>query len=150
MISWRCVAFDDLTVPELYKILAARAEVFVVEQTCPYQDLDNHDQQGWHLLGEAKSGELAAYLRILPPGEKYTEAAIGRVLTSASFRGTGIGRVLVSQGIAQCEGLYPNAGIRISAQAHLEKFYGSLGFQTVSDVYDEDGIPHIEMLCPPA
>lgn len=149
MLTWRCLAFDELTGPELYKILAARAEVFVVEQNCPYQDLDYHDQQGWHLLGETDSGETAAYLRILPPGEKYAEAAIGRVLTGAYFRGAGIGRVLMREGIAHCQKLFPSVGIRISAQAHLKKFYGSLGFQTVSEVYEEDGIPHIEMYCPP-
>jgi ElaA protein len=146
MVTWRCVAFENLTVAELYRLLAARAEVFVVEQTCPYQDPDDHDQNAWHVLGEAASGELAAYLRILPPGEKYpAEAALGRILTRGQWRGARLGRMLVHEGMAQCAQLFPDTPIRISAQAHLEKFYSSLGFQTDSAPYDEDGIPHIEM-----
>ena len=140
--------FSELSGTALYAVLTARAEVFVVEQTCPYLDPDGHDENSVHLLGE-DSGELAAYLRILPPGEKYSEASLGRVLTREKWRGTGLGRVLVAEGVRQCESLFPGAPIRIGAQAHLAKFYGEFGFVTVSEPYDEDGIPHVEMLREP-
>jgi ElaA protein len=145
MIAWRCVGFSELTASELYAILAARSEVFVVEQDCVYQDMDDHDQSALHLLGK-DDAQLAAYLRLLPPGEKYPEASLGRVLTRAPWRGTGLGKLLVAEGIARCHQLFPDVPIRISAQAHLENFYGAFGFLVVSAPYDEDGIPHIEML----
>ena len=147
MISCRAVPFANLTPTELYAILAARAEVFVVEQNCVYLDPDGHDENAVHLLGE-ENGELAAYLRILPPGEKYPEASLGRVLTREKWRGTGLGRALVAEGVARCEERYPGAGIRIGAQAHLARFYGEFGFEVISKPYDEDGIPHVEMLRP--
>lgn len=149
MISWRALPFDALTAGELYATLAARSEVFVVEQNCVYLDPDGHDENSVHLLGE-DSGELAAYLRILPPGEKFSEASLGRVLTREKWRGTGLGRQLVAEGVKRCEELFPGAAIRIGAQAHLARFYGAFGFEAISEPYDEDGIPHIDMLRPGA
>jgi ElaA protein len=149
VISWRALPFDALTGRELYSVLVARSEVFVVEQNCVYLDPDGHDESSVHLLGE-ENGELAAYLRILPPGEKYSEASLGRVLTREKWRGTGLGRVLVAEGVRQCELLFSGAPIRIGAQAHLSGFYGEFGFEAISDPYDEDGIPHIDMLRPGA
>jgi ElaA protein len=146
MVMWRCLPFPALTTSELYKILAARSEVFVVEQDCVYQDPDDHDQSAFHLWGQSDGQQLAAYLRILPPGEKYPEASLGRVLTRAAWRGTGLGKVLVAEGIAHSWQLFPHIPLRISAQAHLETFYGAFGFLAISPPYDEDGIPHIEML----
>ena len=149
MISWRAVPFSELTARELYAVLAARSEVFVVEQDCVYLDPDGHDESSVHLLGE-ENGELAAYLRIMPPGEKFPEASLGRVLTREKWRGMGLGRVLVAEGVARCDSLYPQAPIRIGAQAHLARFYGEFGFVPISEPYDEDGIPHVEMLRPGA
>jgi ElaA protein len=146
MMMWRCVEFSELTTSELYAILAARSEVFVVEQDCIYQDPDDHDQRTFHLWGQSDGQQLAAYLRILPPGEKYPEASLGRVLTRAPWRGTGLGKLLVAEGISRSRQLFPQIPLRISAQAHLENFYGAFGFVAISPPYDEDGIPHIEML----
>ena len=144
-IQWRLRAFDDLSLAELYSILAARAAVFVVEQRCNYQDMDGVDGQCWHLMGW--DGEkLAAYSRIVPPGARYAEPSIGRVLTSAEHRGTGLGRELMRRGLQHVEELYPGHPTRIGAQAHLQRFYGEFGFVTDSDIYFEDHIEHVKML----
>jgi ElaA protein len=139
-LTWYERTFDALDVHQLYRILALRQRVFVVEQTCAYLDADGVDQASRHLWAE-RAGDIVAYVRIVPPGVKYDEVAIGRVITAPEARGTGLGRELMRRAIAAA-----GSPIRISAQAHLEKFYGELGFARASDVYDEDGIPHIEML----
>jgi ElaA protein len=141
---WHDREFAELTVAELYAITVLRERVFVVEQNCAYLDADGYDPASRHLWGEHDSA-IHAYLRIVPAGTKYTEISIGRVITAPEARGTGLGRELMARGIAACG----NVPIRIGAQAHLEKFYGELGFVRASDLYDEDGIPHIEMLRPP-
>lgn len=154
MINWQCRTFSDFSAQDLYEILQLRMEVFVVEQNCFYQDLDGKDQIALHLLGRSSESSstdntgnpLDAYLRVLPPGLSYDEPSIGRVLTSPRARGAGLGKALMLEGIRQCESLYPNQGIRISGQLYLQKFYEDLGFKVVSDVYDDAGIPHIEML----
>jgi ElaA protein len=140
-MRWQAKAFAELTVGELYAILVLRARVFIVEQNCPYLDPDGADPASRHLWAE-RDGVLLAYLRIVPPGVKYAEISLGRVITAPEARGTGLGRELMTRGIAACG----DVSIRIGAQAHLERFYGELGFVRASDVYDEDGIPHIEML----
>jgi len=139
-LRWRDAAFAELTVAELHAIYALRARVFVVEQACAYQDVDDHDLTARHLWAEA-DGRIVAYLRIVPAGAKYAEQSIGRVVTAPEARGTGLGRELMRRGLA----LAGDAPLRIGAQAHLERFYSELGFVRASDVYDEDGIPHIEM-----
>ncbi|MBW8901255.1 MAG: GNAT family N-acetyltransferase [Massilia sp.] len=153
MIEWQWSSFADLAVADLYEMLALRQQVFVLEQTCLYPDIDGLDPGAHHLLGwrtvDGKR-ELAATLRCLAPGAKYDEMSLGRVATSPSVRGTGLGRELVAQGIACAEQLHPGHAIRIGAQAHLETFYAGFGFCTVSAPYDEDGIPHIDMLRPAA
>jgi ElaA protein len=141
---WQWLRFADLGVNNLYDALALRCRVFILEQG-PYLDPDGLDQHSWHLLGRDAGGALLAYLRVVDPGLKYTEPSIGRVITAPVARGTGLGRVLMQQGIARCETTWPRQGIRISAQAHLGRFYGSLGFAPVGDVYGEDNIPHQEM-----
>ena len=149
MIEWEWKHFDGLTGAELYEILARRQDVFILEQTCLYPDMDGLDQQAWHLLGwqTGDSGRrLAAYLRCLAPGAKYAEMSLGRVLTTGFARGGGIGRQLLDQGIGHAERQFPGQRIRIGAQRHLERFYASFGFRTVSEPYDEDGIMHIDML----
>lgn len=141
---WDCYCFAELNADKLYQLLALRTQVFVVEQDCPYQDMDDLDQQAWHLCG-MQGTELTAYLRLLAPGVKYTEAAIGRVIIRTEQRGGGLGRELMEQGIQVAERYYPGQGIRLSAQSHLQKFYSNLGFHAEGDEYLEDGIPHIEM-----
>ncbi|MFD1216434.1 GNAT family N-acetyltransferase [Microbulbifer celer] len=141
--------FDQLTSTELYEILRTRQEVFIVEQNCAYQDADEIDQRAWHLTcwdSNAEAPTLLAYLRVVMPGEKYSEPSIGRVLTRNSVRGTGVGRELLRLGIQHTQREYPQAAIRISAQLYLKRFYEEFGFEQTSGTYDEDGIPHIEMV----
>lgn len=149
MTEWQWSAFSDLSVDDLYQVLQKRQEVFILEQACFYQDFDGLDQGAHHLLGwrtiDGKR-ELAAYLRCLAPGAKYTEMSLGRVLSTKAARGSGIGRELLEQGIAHAERQHPGHRIRIGAQRYLEKFYTSFGFVTFSEPYDEDGIVHVDML----
>jgi ElaA protein len=148
-INWSWKRFAELEPRELYALLGARAEVFVVEQACAFLDLDGLDEFAWHLLGwsnGAGESRFAAYLRLIDPGRKYAEPSIGRVLTTAAFRGTGLGRAAMREGLARASALYPGQPLRIGAQQRLERFYRELGFRTVSDPYQEDGIAHVEML----
>lgn len=151
-LAFRWARLHELTAPEWHAVLAAREAVFIVEQNCPYQDADALDAQSWHLIGTC-DGQLAAYLRVVDPGYKsvhagvfYAEPSIGRVLTASAFRGKGFGQQLMREGITGCERYFPGQGIRISAQSYLLNFYQALGFVEVGDEYDEDGIPHFEML----
>lgn len=144
MLSWRFAPFEKLTSREVHDLLQARSGVFVLEQKCAFQDVDGLDPQCWHLLGWG-GGQLLAYCRILPPGVKYPEPSIGRVLTTTAGRGTGAGRELMREAIARTGALWPGREIRIGAQRYLERFYGDFGFVRSSDPYDEDGIEHIEM-----
>jgi ElaA protein len=146
-IEWQWRRYAELSSREIYAIFAARQAVFIVEQNCPYQDMDGKDLDAWHLI--AWSGEeVAAYLRLLAPGVSYPEPSLGRIITTKIGRGHGLGRELVARGLEKIHELYPTLPIRIGAQAHLHKFYGSLGFVQSSEPYDEDGIIHIEMLRP--
>jgi ElaA protein len=152
-IEWQWKRFAELSPAEAYALFGARAAVFVVEQNCAFQDLDGLDQVSWHLLAWAGSGAqrtLAGYLRLIEPGGKYAEPSIGRVLTTAAFRGTGLGRALMREGLAQSAVLYPHYPVRIGAQQRLERFYAELGFRTVSAPYNEDNIMHVEMLRQPS
>jgi ElaA protein len=144
-IQWALIKFEDLSALELYKIMQLRNEVFVVEQNCVYQDADNKDQHCFHFMGW-DDDKLVAYTRILPPGLSYTEPSIGRVVTSPSFRNSGIGRELMIQSIDKIKKLYGEIPIKIGAQLYLQKFYSSLGFKQTSGVYLEDNIEHIEMV----
>ena len=145
--SWHFARFDELSARDVHDILRARAAVFVVEQTCAFQDVDGADPPSWHLfLRDAKSGDIAAYCRIIPPGVKFAEASIGRVLTTDAARGTGLGRTLMEEALRRTDSLWPGKPVRIGAQQRLERFYQSLGFETASAPYDEDGIPHVEMV----
>jgi len=152
MIEWQWSGFADLTAAQLYEMLALRQQVFVLEQTCLYPDIDGLDTDAHHLLGwRTVDGKraLAATLRCLAPGARCDEMSLGRVVTSPSTRGSGLGRELVARGIEEAVRLHPGHAIRIGAQAHLENFYGSFGFVTVSEPYDEDGIMHVDMLRTP-
>jgi ElaA protein len=149
MTQWQWSTFDQLSLTDLYQVLQQRQEVFVLEQQCLWQDMDDLDQGAHHLMGWREvdgKRQLAAYLRCLAPGAKYTEMSLGRVLTNKAARGGGIGRELMDQGIAHAERLYPGHRIRIGAQRYLEKFYTSFGFVTFSEPYLEDGIMHVDML----
>ena len=145
--TFHCKPFTALTTHELYCIMQLRSEVFVVEQNCVYQDVDGFDQTAHHVF-TLKGSQVLAYARLLPPGAKYPEASLGRVVSHASVRGTGLGKMLMHTALAHCEALWPNKGITISAQAYLEKFYQDLGFATQSEPYLEDDIPHIKMRRP--
>ena len=144
-MNWVYKSFKELSTEELYAILRLRAEVFIVEQNCPYQDLDYKDQKSYHLLGW-EGDLLSAYTRILPAGVSFEEASIGRVVTSPQTRRGGYGRRLMLESIERLHSQYGKVPIRIGAQYYLKSFYVSLGFLQVSDIYLEDGIEHIEML----
>jgi ElaA protein len=149
MVSWQCSTFSELSNEELYAILKARQVVFIVEQNCAFLDADDVDQQCRHLMawrGEPPHRVLLAYARVVPPGLKYVEPSIGRVVTTPEARGQGYGKELMRRATEKTESLYPGLAIRIGAQQYLERFYGRLGYQTVSKPYIEDGIPHVEML----
>jgi len=149
MITWRLARFEELTPGEVHEIFRARAAVFVVEQGCVFQDLDGADPECWHLAGR-ETLALVAYCRLVPPGRKFAEPSIGRVITPEVERGKGYGKALVREALARAETLWPGHAIRIGAQCHLERFYGVFGFVAASAPYDEDGIAHIEMLRQPS
>lgn len=146
-VYWYLKHFRDLTTTELYQILQLRNEVFIVEQNCPFQDLDDKDFYSFHFMGfDTDTQKIVAYTRLLPPGVSYSEASIGRVVTSPMARGTGIGKVLMQKSIDTLEEMFASANIRIGAQLYLKNFYESFGFQQDSEVYLEDGIEHILMI----
>jgi ElaA protein len=145
--AWVFEPFDGLSLRTLYEVLQLRSAVFVVEQTCIFQDLDGSDEQAMHLLGRS-DGQLVAYARCFPAGVKYAQASIGRVITRSSARSSGLGHELMRRAVAAVGARWGAAPICIGAQARLEKFYNQHGFAKVGPVYDEDGIDHIEMLRP--
>ena len=138
--------FDDLSIEELHALFALRSEVFVVEQDCVYQDIDGKDPKALHIIGK-EGREVVAYARIFEKGIAYSDyASIGRIVTSPIYRGKKIGHALVDYCIAQCKNIYSDQNIKISAQAHLERFYNKHGFIASGKTYLEDGIPHIGMI----
>ncbi len=146
-INFTCLSFKQLSLRQLYELLALRIEVFVVEQNCPYQDVDGKDQQSMHLLGYSNEGALIAYVRLLPKGISYEDyPSIGRVVISKEARGKGLGRPLMLKAIEVLQEHFGKSPIKLSAQSHLQEYYQSLGFETVGDGYLEDGIPHIAMI----
>jgi len=147
-LQWRLHEFDQFDTGQLYAVLAARVAVFVVEQDCPYQDLDGLDDVALHLVGWAGDGAVVAYARILPPGTRFEQPSIGRVLTSLPGRRCGLGRELMRRAIDVVGERYPGHSVRISAQCYLQRFYSELGFAVDSAPYREDGIPHVEMELP--
>ena len=143
-IDFTSKTFEQLSKQELYEILRLRVEVFVVEQNCPYQDLDELDFDSIHVCGYLDE-ELVAYSRLTQPGSKYSGASIGRVITKKVIRSSGAGKALMSKAINECREQWKEESIFISAQERLKKFYQALGFIINSEPYLEDGIPHIEM-----
>lgn len=140
--------FDTLSNTDLYALLKLRSTVFVVEQNCVFLDLDDHDQASEHLLMRDASGQLIGYSRLLPPGEKYAEPSIGRVVVSPSVRSTGVGRRLMAESVRGAKARFSNRPNLIWAQHHLERFYASFGFVTESVPELEDGILHVFMRLP--
>ncbi len=147
MITWKLIPFSQLTNIELYQLLRLRVDVFVVEQTCPYPELDGKDtlEGVFHLLGY-QDDQLVACSRLLPKGTSYPSVSIGRVATLQSARGNGLGHALLKQAVIECQKLWPNESIEIGAQQHLTNFYQQHGFTQTSEMYLEDGIPHVDML----
>jgi ElaA protein len=144
-VEWITKSFDRLTVDELYDVLQLRQAVFVVEQKCWYLDADGADKHSLHLLGRLPSGQLACCLRIVPPGQRFNEPSIGRVVVDSSLRRHRIGTSLMTRGIELVEESYPAFGIFLSAQKYLEHFYRGFGFTSTGHEYLEDGIPHVDM-----
>ena len=148
---WQWGRLPELAIGDLYAVMVARQQVFAVEQRCAFLDADGLDAHAFHLLGWDEQDAvpvLACYLRLIDPGQKFAEPSIGRVLTTTRYRSTGLGRVLMNEGLARAARVYPGQPIRIAAQQRLEAFYASLGFRTDSAPFQEDGIPHVEMLYP--
>jgi len=143
-IKWKITPFADLSLSELYSILELRSLVFVVEQNCVYQDIDNKDQKALHLMGEI-DGKLVAYARLFDAGIYFENTSIGRVIVHPEARAQKLGHQLIQKSIEQIKNLFDKEQITISAQLYLQKFYESHGFVATSEVYLEDDIPHVEM-----
>ena len=143
-IKWVTKKFEALSVVELYQILRLRSEIFVVEQNCVYQDLDNKDQKALHLFGEY-DGKIIAYSRLFKAGDYFDCTSIGRVVVDENYRDKKFGHDLIKQGIAEIRNHFNEENITISAQLYLKKFYELHGFIQTSEMYLEDDIPHIEM-----
>jgi ElaA protein len=145
-IAWTCKHQEDLGTQQLYAVLALRSEVFVVEQNCPYLDPDGQDLQGdTHHLMAWQDDRLLAYLRLLDPQSQGGDVVIGRVVSAPAARGRGLGNTLLAKGIEAAERLWPGVPIHLSAQAHLQSYYGRQGFVAEGQEYLEDNIPHIGM-----
>lgn len=144
-MSWIIKKFDELTPNALYKILQERINVFVVEQNCPYEECDDKDLKALHLYLE-ENGHIAAYCRLLYPGVSYNEAAIGRVLINEKYRRKGLATKMLKKAIEIIEEEMEQKSIKLSAQVYAKNLYEEVGFKECSEIYSEDGIPHVEMV----
>lgn len=147
-MKWSCKAFKELSLDEFHDIIQLREIVFVVEQDCPYLDVDGKDKDALHVFGEYQ-GNIVATTRILKPGKSYNEVAIGRVVTSPTVRGMGMGKQLMEESMKFVQLHFGKVPVRISAQTYLLKYYKSFGFIETGQEYLEDNIPHFEMLYEP-
>ncbi len=144
-LVWQCKPFSELSPLELHRLLALRCNVFIIEQNCPYLDPDYKDESALHVMGW-NGDDLVAVSRIIPAGISYDEVSIGRVATSKSVRGTGAGKLLMTETMKFIASNYGKVPIKISAQSYLKKFYEEYGFKrTEKAEYMEDDIPHFEM-----
>ena len=143
-MQWLVKSFDTLTSQELYEILALRSEIFIVEQNVPYQDLDGKDLDAIHIFAK-DNGTVVAAIRILKPGVSYPEASFGRVVVKESYRGKKLSSIMIQKGLELMETKWNVKQVRISAQAYLQKYYATFGFDVQSEIYIEDQLPHIEM-----
>jgi ElaA protein len=150
VLRWKLVTFSQLTVEELYDLLALRQLVFSVEQKCAYLDCDGKDQASLHLLGSDASGRLVAYARLVPAGVTFDEPSIGRVVNHPDVRRSSVGKELMREAIVRTLGAFGAQPIRIGAQLYLKRFYEEIGFAVASPTYDEDGIAHVQMLLSPS
>lgn len=148
-VNWSWWRLADAEPLALFAYLRLRSDVFVVEQSCVYPDMDDHDLVAWHLTGTDAAGRLLGVARLLPPGEKYAEPSLGRVIITVAARGTGLGHLLVDEALRKAADEYPGRGHRIQAQAYLADFYRSHGFESEGEMYIDDGIPHIDMVLRP-
>jgi ElaA protein len=144
-IQWHWRAFEALSTTDLYRILQLRSQVFVLEQAIAYQDIDDLDLHAIHVCGFDADAHLVAYARCIPAGLRYPVASLGRVVTAATVRGSGLGHALVRQGLACIAAHLGNGAVRISAQSHLQGFYSQHGFVAVGDEYLEEAIWHRAM-----
>jgi len=152
-VTLRWVVWNEFDPDVLYSLMRLRSAVFVVEQACVFHDMDGLDPRCEHLLAMDAKGEVVGCLRLVPPRLKRPHSpapaaegpSLGRLVTAQSERGTGLGRRLMAEGIARCERDFPGEAIQLSAQAHLQGFYFSFGFEAMREPYDEDGIPHVGM-----
>jgi len=146
-INWFCLSFDDLDTRQLHDILKLRVDVFVVEQNCPYPEIDGLDlHEGVrHLLGY-QDGQIIAYARLLPNGLKYNMPSIGRVIAHPDYRKDGLGHQIMKMALRHAQEIWPRRDLFLQAQQHLEAFYTKHGFQSCSDTYLEDNIPHVDMI----
>ena len=146
MTIWHWRTFQELTLEELYAVLKLRQDVFILEQKCLYQDIDQQDQQALHLLG-LENGRIIVYLRVFPKGTLYADAiSFGGLLIAQSERNKGLAREAMKQMMTHLKNCNNNTPMIISAQTYLQQFYQSFGFYEIGAPYDEDGIPHIKML----
>ena len=147
-IELKIKKFQQFSVDELFDVLKLRVGVFVVEQQCAYRELDEYDRhpETRHLSGRNEGGQLIAYARLLPPGLRYPEVNLGRFAVKAVFRKQGVGQKLLQAALKEISGCWPKTSTRISAQDYLQAFYERYGFLRESEVYLEDGIPHVEMV----
>ncbi len=147
-LQWKLKTFQELTIGEFHNILKLRINVFVVEQNCPYPELDDKDKMAWHFfaVAEVDSEKVIAYTRIFKPGDYYLQAAIGRVVVHPEYRGKELGHELITRSINQVKTLFHTTNIQIGAQTYLKDFYHNHGFRQVGEEYIEDGIPHIHMI----
>ena len=138
--------FEELSALEVYEIGKIRQEVFVVEQNCPYLDFDNKDLKCYHIFAkDEEKDRIICYSRVIPKNLSYDTPSIGRVLVDKEYRYNRYARKLLLQSIEVVKNSFPNENITIGAQYYLRDFYHSLGFEEISERYDEDGIPHIDM-----
>ena len=147
-LVWDIHAFQQLSASQLFDFLQLRLDVFVVEQHCAYPELDEYDRhpETRHLSGRNESGHVIAYARLLPPGLRYPEVNIGRFVVRADSRKQGVGHQLLKTALQEISRCWSQTSIKISAQEYLQAFYSQYGFIRVSEVYLEDGIPHVEMV----
>ncbi|MEM7485373.1 MAG: GNAT family N-acetyltransferase [Bacteroidota bacterium] len=136
--------FNELSNKELYDIMRLRSEVFVVEQNCIYQDLDDKDQKALHIFGK-KDEKVVAYTRIFKPGDYFDVTSIGRVVVAKEERKYGYGKLIMEASLEEISKRFSDVAVELSAQTYLVKFYTDLGFVSYGEEYLEDGIPHIRM-----
>ncbi len=145
-LTWQVKHFNEISVNDYHDILHLRTAIFVVEQDCPYQEVDEKDKQAYHLFARNSNNEVIAVTRILPPEVSYAEVSIGRVALKSEERGIGIADTLLEKSKAFIEEKFGKSSIRISAQTYLLNYYQRHGFMPLGEEYLEDDIPHIEML----